>query len=294
MSIRISIFTTITNPTENQYAWEEALNNYLSFADEVIVVDGESNDGTKQDILIYQGMREKLKVIFSHWPQDKWDWSELPKHINLGFEQCTGDVAIKMDIDYLIHEKDFEYLRKRLELLVKNKFVLGSFIKFNVVNRELGYQKVEVANVVNMKFKKQIAFGRNMDKETDWCMPIYKKHLSETGVWEGRMVPDTHKLLLGPDLYNYDYFFRTKEKAREIFWRFAKAYASRFDESWGSTEESSWQVFLKMMFARVQSQALRHVDHPKVIKDKVFHMTSNQFGFDNWEGFKGLITTNSK
>jgi len=38
--MKISIFTTITNPEENQYPYLEAIASYLALADEVVIVDG--------------------------------------------------------------------------------------------------------------------------------------------------------------------------------------------------------------------------------------------------------------
>ena len=43
--MKISIFTTITTPSKYQYAYLEAMESYLDFADELVIVDG----GAKRD-----------------------------------------------------------------------------------------------------------------------------------------------------------------------------------------------------------------------------------------------------
>lgn len=290
--MKVSIFTTITNPELNQYAWREAINNYLDFADEVIVVDGASTDGTLEELVEMHTQvnlnagYEKLQVGVMPWPQDKWDWSELPKHINFGLDRCTGDVAIKMDIDYLIHEKDFDLAYRQLETMVNNKFMLGWFVKLTVLNKKKGYRKTEMPLAVN-KFFKDIKFGKNNTVKTDWCYPIYSKGIDKNGVYYGSPIQQKMVFGTGIDIYNYDYFFRTKEKAKEIFWRFAKAYATQFDSSWGSTEEDAWNVFLKQEKSRLKKN-LVNISHPEAIKQRVLHMREDQFGYNNWDNFNNL------
>jgi len=45
--MKISIFTTITDPEARQDPYLEAIENYLDFADEVVVVDGNPNPETQ-------------------------------------------------------------------------------------------------------------------------------------------------------------------------------------------------------------------------------------------------------
>ena len=87
--MKISIFTSMTNPEERQDPWKEALNCYEDFADEVITV-GED------------------------WPEE-FSWDYIGQTFQKGLETSTGDWAIRMDLDYFFHEKDFDYIRKFLE-----------------------------------------------------------------------------------------------------------------------------------------------------------------------------------
>jgi len=152
--MKISIFTAMNCQGGDgdywQYAWREALECYNAFADEVIIIDGKDD-----------------------WPYE-WHWSELPKHIQKGYERCTGDIAIKMDIDYLIHEKDLYALRKELETMIQMNFKLGCVKKFTVLNKNKGYQKANLPIIVNMRYKDEIAWGINDERKTDWCFPILK------------------------------------------------------------------------------------------------------------------------
>ena len=283
--MKISIFTTITNPDYWQYAWKEAIACYETFADEVIVVDGSKRfDGDEtyspQFELNEMALCGKVKVILYDWPYE-WHWSELPKHIQKGFEQCTGDVAIKMDIDYLIHEQDFYGLKKELEAIIGLNFKLGNLKKFTILNKKKGYEKANLPIIVNMKYKDEIAWGVNDERKTDWCFPITKDRQDEFGVWHGKQINPIYQT--GYDIYNYDYFFRTEEKAEEAFWRFSKAWnRGTGDWSWGNTKDEALAVFKKQLYGRLKNQFLKDVNHPKFIRERINNMKPEEQGFSNW------------
>lgn len=98
--VKLSAFTCITKPDERQDPWRQSIESALSWADEVVIVDGLPLD-------IY----EKNKKVFPqakwiHYPwSDTWDWGELPPHYNRGLEACTGDWAIRFDADYVFSDQ---------------------------------------------------------------------------------------------------------------------------------------------------------------------------------------------
>ena len=79
---------------------------------------------------------------------------------------------------------------------------------------------------------------------------------------------------------------RTKEVQKREFWRFAQAYATAFNKSWGSSEEEAFSFWTKMMKSRLSKQ-LYPMDiesHPEFIKEKIKNMKPEEFGFNNWKG----------
>ena len=88
--MKVSVFTTYTNPEIRKDPWIEATNCYKDFADELIVTG-------------------------SDWSYD-FSWDEIGKQFQKGFDESSGDWVFRMDIDYFIHEKDFNkiyyYLKK--------------------------------------------------------------------------------------------------------------------------------------------------------------------------------------
>lgn len=86
--MKVSIFTTYTNPDKRNDPWKEALECYEDFADEIVVKG--------QD-----------------WPYD-FSWDLIGKTFQSGFDEARGDWAIRMDIDYFFHEKHIKTLPKVL------------------------------------------------------------------------------------------------------------------------------------------------------------------------------------
>src|SRR3990167_2221818 len=171
--MEVSCHTTITNPEENQYPYIEAITSYCALADEVIVVDGGSTDGSLEKIL---AISPKVKIVTLPWPQDKWDWWELPRHINYGLDRCTGDWCVKMDIDYVIHENEIPKIRERLEAAFAIKEIgVASFLKKVVLNKEFSFDKAVIPFAVKGYWRDRIRYGKSTNTNSDWCYPVYAR-----------------------------------------------------------------------------------------------------------------------
>ena len=86
--INLSVATTMTNPEDRNDPWKEALNCYNQIADELIIV-GED------------------------WPYE-FKFDHIGKTFQKGFNKCSGDWVLRMDLDYFIHEKDISKIKKYL------------------------------------------------------------------------------------------------------------------------------------------------------------------------------------
>jgi hypothetical protein len=134
-----------------------------------------------------------------------------------------------------------------------------------------------------------IMFGKNDFRHTDLCIPIRKDHY-ETVYDKDKNI--LYEMPVGGPLdyskghchyWNYDYTFKTKEVTKKEFWRFSKAY-NRYYGSWefGSTEEDSFDVFMRMNIGRHdRSPYIAKIeDHPIHIQNAIRNLTPEQFGFN--------------
>jgi hypothetical protein len=275
--MKLSILTTITNPIERQDRWQEAMRCYLDLADEVIIVNG-GELITKE---LKQNLHEKIKFVNLPWP-DEWNWIELPRHLNAGLKQCTGDWVIKLDIDQFIHEKDFEKIRSAFRRCPADCDVV-TFQKMSMTYGKRFYQKG--GQPIAFRNKPGIKIGKNKNKLTDLCFAV-----KQTGVEvvEGYKMPVGEQLKewkSGITYWNFDYFFKTKEFTRKEFVRFSRAYNRYFGKwTFGRTEAKAFRVFLNMMKGRYERcpYEYRVEDLPKYIHKAVKDLKPEQFGYNGW------------
>ncbi len=109
--MRLSIYTCVKDGLFYDYHLVEMLRHHLPLADEIIVNDGYSSDGTYERI---RDLDPKIKVFRSQWgkPNSGFDW--ITRFKNAARERCTGDWCICLDCDEFIPEWDFERLRQHL------------------------------------------------------------------------------------------------------------------------------------------------------------------------------------
>ena len=108
-SPKVSGYTTTRNCISQKYPFEESIKSMLGFADEVVVVDGGSDDGTWELLVDWSEKEEKLNVY-----QESRDWSHTRHAVFDGLQKavarskCTGEFLWQMDSDEIVHEDDYE------------------------------------------------------------------------------------------------------------------------------------------------------------------------------------------
>ena len=276
--MRVSVLTTITNPDKRQDKWREALTCYKDFADEVVVVDGSSVNGRPEwkDFTV-----DNFKIVYLSWPYE-WNWIELPRHLNAGLRECTGDWVVKLDIDQFIYEDEFKSFRDTLSKCPPDTDVV-TFQKMSMTYGKKYYQKGPTP--IAFRRKENIKIGKNKTKRIDLCFPIDFKYYEKVDDYE-LPVGKPLKMMKGRQhFWNYDYFFKTKEFTQEEFFRFSRAY-HRFYKSWefGKNKEDAFDCFLNMMKGRHERAPYTYElkDHPKWIRKAVENIKPEQFGYNAW------------
>ena len=100
----------IRNGNELDFCWKEAIKSLLPVCDEVVVCDGESTDGTQQEIRDWALSEPKLKVCIYPWPNPVGDPSFWVKWINFGREHVKCDYHFQLDGDEVLHESSYSEL----------------------------------------------------------------------------------------------------------------------------------------------------------------------------------------
>lgn len=241
MKSSISIFTTMTKPEERMDPWKEALNCYNDLADEV-VIEG------------------------SDWPEE-FKFDHIGKTFQKGFDKCSGDWAIRMDLDYFFHENDLEKIRIILDR--NTQYPAVSFPQYQFFTPDRYQIKTKICVALNKKTFPHI----KLNGGGDLCLPTID------GV---RIQPKEVPFYKIP-LYQYDSMFRTKEIIAYDRGRFARAWYRQFND-WGVRGGETSEEAFKAWFHEIEKKYKKHTHkmsiskHPKYIVNKINSLNKNQFG----------------
>jgi glycosyltransferase involved in cell wall biosynthesis len=108
--VKISLYTGVKDGLFYDFHVEAMLRHHLPLADEIIVNEGLSTDGTYE---VIASIDPKIKVHRFEWDRsDPLSWHR--KFKNQARQLCTGDWCILLDCDEFIPEWEFERLRELL------------------------------------------------------------------------------------------------------------------------------------------------------------------------------------
>jgi len=119
--IKLSGYTTTKNIIRSDYPWRASITSLLGFCDEVVIVDGGSDDGTWEELQAWAEKEDRLKVY-----QVKRDWNHYRFAVFDGQQKavarslCTGDWCWQMDIDEVVHENDYDKVKKLARQIPKS------------------------------------------------------------------------------------------------------------------------------------------------------------------------------
>jgi len=302
--MKLSIFVTLQSPDKRQDPYIEAINNYLDFADEVVVVIGD--DENNRDWIKNLPINDKLKLFYKVW-EDEFDWKRIGEQFQFGYESSTGDIVMRADGDYFFHENDFEEIRQFLEncnapvaTMPKRQFLLAdrsrvksrvpiAFNKGKYGNRikldsggdlcqpSLDGKELKIDDLPEISKRELVMISEGVtQKQLDARLPGAKRGEGHTFV-QVRGIP----------FWNYECLLRTKDVEAKEYHRFAKAWERTFgDNPMGAeSEEKALEKFLEMNLGRFNSspgQLTLLDDHPKVMRETIKNLKSEQFGYSLW------------
>ena len=244
----------MTNPEERQDPWKEALKCYEEFADELII--------TGED-----------------WPIE-FSWEQIGKYFYEGFKKASSDWVIRMDLDYFIHENDFQKIKNFLKEN-KNSPVI-SFPQYQIFTPDRYQVKTKLCNAFNKKYFPNIILNGG----GDLCQPTLN----------GVQLLHKNFPTINVPIYQYDSILRTKEIISNDRARFARAWYRHFNEygdRGGPDPETAFKFWFHMISERYKFHVnkLKISEHPKYIKETLLGLEENQFGYSAF-GLKETIKRN--
>ena len=127
----VSAFTFCRNLVRMDYPFLESIRSVLPLVDEFIVVVGDSEDKTLEQIQAIKDPR--IKIIETVWDMTlKKDGLIYAQQTNIALEACnpSGDWAFYIQGDEVLHEKDLPGIRTSMEKYKDNRSVLGLMMRY--------------------------------------------------------------------------------------------------------------------------------------------------------------------
>ena len=237
-----SIFTTMTNPDERNDPWKESLNCYETLADEVVVVG-------------------------SDWPHE-FDWGIFNKIYQNGFDRCSTDWVMRMDLDYFVHENDIPKIRSLLEKYSEYPAIVLPQHQFFTLDR---YQiKTKLCLILNKRKFPEI----KLNGGTDRMLATLK----------GELLTYKNVPQVKIPIWQYDSMFRTKKIIAEDRARFARAWYRTFN-NYGDRGGDDPEIAFNAWFSMIKKRYSKHLfksnisKHPMFINKKLQDLNDDQFGF---------------
>ena len=111
--MKVSGFTIARNAIKLGYPIEESMRSLLPLVDELVVAIGDSEDGTWD---LVTGIADpKLKPFRTVWDMTRREGGVvLSEQTNLALAKCSGDWAVYLQTDEVLHEDEIDVIRGRL------------------------------------------------------------------------------------------------------------------------------------------------------------------------------------
>lgn len=129
--MKVSAFTYVRNGIAMEYPFIESIKSVLPLIDEFIVVVGDSTDCTRQSIESIQD--RKIKIVDTIWDEMmRTKGLVFAQQSNTGLDNVSkdSDWLFHIQADEVIHENDYDTIKKAMQQYLHNKTVEGFLFKF--------------------------------------------------------------------------------------------------------------------------------------------------------------------
>ena len=127
--MKISGFTYVRNGFKYGYPFIPSIQSLLPLVDELIVVVGDSEDGTREAVV--QLNDPKIRIIDTIWDDKLRESGKIfAQQANLGLAAITGDWAIHLQVDEVLYEQDQARLLQLIQEADKAPEVEGLLFPF--------------------------------------------------------------------------------------------------------------------------------------------------------------------
>jgi glycosyltransferase involved in cell wall biosynthesis len=127
--MKVSAFSICRNAVKFDYPIVEVIKSGLPLVDEFVVNVGQSDDGTLE--LVRSIGSDKIRIVESFWDDNlKKDGLLFSIETNKALARCTGNWALYLQADEVVHEAEYETIRRSMRDNLANPAVLGLTFRY--------------------------------------------------------------------------------------------------------------------------------------------------------------------
>jgi len=312
--MKVSAFSIITNVTKFGYPYIESIKSWLPVADELVIIDGGSTDGSIEEIEKIGD--KKIRIVSdseTKW-EDDWSYWRMGKNFSRGYHECVGDIIIKFDIDYVLHEDAYlkqdkeNNMRIQFQRAIDDNQLIISFNRFNFAILDRYYIKSEKTLAVNRDAckRRNIPVDYGLDpKRWAWGYEPIVANEEKNKIKTGTLLRTSGNTMIFSKIkvFNYGFCFSTKEQVAWARQRHLlaevrqKSLGSNIDVEYNLEKlKTNKTIGLRNHIRDVKGYLEnRHCtkliieEHPKVMWDLIRNLKPEQQGYNLWNKFAKAI-----
>lgn len=281
--MKISFFCIATEPFKNKYPIKQSIRSLLPIADEIILVFGRREKKSEE---YFENLSDKIKIFNTDkWPVE-WEYSVMTYHFDFALKQCTGDICIKFDIDFIFNCQDKKNYEEGFKPFLDKHLIY--LPRINYINKTHGRYFEKGLYAINRKLI--LEEGRNY-----WIgVKDYVNTLFIDGDYDIGVIGKKNNNMW---VFNFDCTFMDRETFKEKQYRWYKAYylengnLDKFDMTVDQIEDKEYlfdymvkKQVGKIEYAIKKKLLLEPGPYPRIIRKELEKLTPEKYGY-NYFGY---------
>ena len=279
--MKISFFTTATEPFRYKYPIIESIKSIIPIADEIIIIYGRQEYISEKEIL---ELSPKIKIINTNKWNIEWKYDTMTEHLNIGLDNCAGDICIKFDIDFIFSSDNQEKFAEQFKK-IRNRYHVFYLPRINFMNKKYG----------SLYKKGLYAINVTLLKKENKIYKIGIKNYCNTIIIDSSF---NYHIFTDKDMYvyNFDCTFMDKETLKQKYFYWYNAYKLYYgnlelfelptDDLCDLTQLMNKFISKKIIKIKNKIALNEFIEidrYPDVILDKINKLDETQYGYNYFE-----------
>jgi glycosyltransferase involved in cell wall biosynthesis len=274
--MKISFFTTATEPFK--YPIIESIKSIIPLADEIIIIYGREEYESEKQLLELSPI---IKIIHTNKWNEKWKYDTMTEHLNIGLDNCSGDICIKFDIDFIFGSNDKEKFIDQIKK-TRNRYHVYYLPRINFMNKKYGsiYKKGLYAINATLLRKDNKKFKIKIKNYTNTI--IINESYNQYIISDKEMY-----------VYNFDCTFMDKETLKKKYFYWYNAYnlyygnLELFDLLTSDLNDTT-NLMNKIISKKIKkiktkldfNEFIKIEKYPDIIQEKINNLDETQYGYN--------------